>query len=74
MATEAPHRCAWLGEQRMGWIPPHSLPCPAPLCQLHTAASRPFGAVLTVRRINERKAPGTAPAWHVLERSKRQLW
>lgn len=50
----------------MGWFHPHSHLCPAPLCQLYTAASRPFGAVLMVRRINERKVPGTVPAWHML--------
>ncbi|CAD7685591.1 unnamed protein product [Nyctereutes procyonoides] len=67
ISNEARMRKDWLRAPEepsgMGWFHPHSHLCPAPLCQLYTEASRPFGAVLMVRRINERKVPGTAPAW-----------
>lgn len=60
-----PAEHAWLGEQRMGWFHPYSRLQPAPLCQVATAAGRPFGAVLMVGTINERKVPGSVPAWHM---------
>lgn len=60
-----PAEHAWLGEQSMGWFHPYSRLHPAPLCQVATAAGRPFGAVLMVGTINERKVPGSVPAWHM---------
>lgn len=49
----------------MGWFHPYSRLHPAPLCQVATAAGQPFGAVLMVGTINERKVPGSVPAWHM---------
>lgn len=62
-----PTRPARLGVQRMDWSP-----------QLAPCANRmrcrpPSRAGLVVRGVDEHKAPGTGPAWHMLKLGKHQL-
>lgn len=75
----APYRMCVAGETENGLVPhsppppaPRSLLRPAPLCQAHAAASRPVGAALTERPINEHTAPGTEPACPAHGRARAQ--
>lgn len=62
-----PTRPARLGVQRMDWSPQL-----AP-CANHMRCRPPSRAGLVVRGVDEHKAPGTGPAWHMLKLGKHQL-